>query len=341
MSICPSFALMIIFLIDSYWEINPNPKGVESMDKIKVSLDEEGFRDKPKDEAIGKISSRIGASIKEVSRINMKKFALVVGRGGYTFCPATFKDGKRSKDHFEQQHMFALDFDNKDPARSISFEGVRARAKECDLPILFAYDTFSSTNHDRFRVVFLNDVSIPYRKLAEAMQLALGEIFPEADPTCIKDVSKMYFGGKECLYYDDRIPMIDIETLFRSFHYCIKKNYGEKHHKEKIQRFSKKTGISLTTKGLLNISTSDEPDEPAHLTEVLGANCVTKDGGNSPSAIILSNRKEDGEISPFYIIKYSEEGRSGFARKPLRQSQAVQSVQYREGTSLLSPVQRL
>ena len=310
MSICPSFALMIIFLIDSYWEINPNPKGVESMDKIKVSLDEEGFRDKPKDEAIGKISSRIGASIKEVSRINMKKFALVVGRGGYTFCPATFKDGKRSKDHFEQQQMFALDFDNKDPARSISFEGVRARAKECDLPILFAYDTFSSTNHDRFRVVFLNDVSIPYRKLAEAMQLALGEIFPEADPTCIKDVSKMYFGGKECLYYDDRIPMIDIETLFRSFHYCIKKNYGEKHYKEKIQRFSKKTGISLTTKGLLNISTSDEPDEPAHLTEVLGANCVTKDGGNSPSAIILSNRKEDGEISPFYIIKYSEEGAS-------------------------------
>ena len=85
MSICPSFALMIIFLIDSYWEINPNPKGVESMDKIKVSLDEEGFRDKPKDEAIGKISSRIGASIKEVSCINMKKFALVVGRGGYTF----------------------------------------------------------------------------------------------------------------------------------------------------------------------------------------------------------------------------------------------------------------
>ena len=78
----------------------------------------------------------------------------------------------------------------------------------------------------------------------------------------------MYFGGKECLYYDDRIPMIDIETLFRSFHYCIKKNYGEKHYKEKIQRFSKKTGISLTTKGLLNISTSDEPDEPAHLTEL-------------------------------------------------------------------------
>ena len=76
------------------------------------------------------------------------------------------------------------------------------------------------------------------------MQLALGEIFPEADPTCIKDVSKMYFGGKECLYYDDRIPMIDIETLFRSFHYCIKKNYGEKHYKEKDSTVLKEKLVS-------------------------------------------------------------------------------------------------
>ena len=57
---------MIIFLIDSYWEINPNPKGVETMDKIKVSLDGKGFRDKPTSETIGKISSRIGKSIVEL-----------------------------------------------------------------------------------------------------------------------------------------------------------------------------------------------------------------------------------------------------------------------------------
>lgn len=179
------------------------------MNNIRVSLDGEGFQDKPSDEAtLRRINNRIGASIVELRPISndMKKFALVVGRGGYTFCPATFKDGKRSKDHFEQQQMFALDFDNKDPDRKVSLEDVKARAKKYDLPLLFAYDTFSSTDHDKFRVVFLNDVSIPHRRIVEAMQLALGTIFPEADSSCYRDVSKMYFGGKGLIYYDDTIP---------------------------------------------------------------------------------------------------------------------------------------
>ena len=239
------------------------------MDKIKVSLDEEGFRDKPKDEAIGKISNRIGASIKEVSCINMKKFALVVGRGGYTFCPATFKNGKRSKDNFEQQQMFALDFDNKDPNRRVSLEEVKARAKKYDLPILFAYDTFSSTDHNKFRVVFLNDVSIPHRGLAGTMQLALGTIFPEADPSCYRDVSKMYFGGKERLYHDDTVPTITIESLFRGLTYYLKDTTGN-HYKEKLSKFSRETGIALNKKGLLDVTMTDDP------TESLGATPSTR-----------------------------------------------------------------
>lgn len=270
---------MIIFLIDSYWEINPNPKGVENMDKIKVSLDEEGFRDKPKDEAIGKISSRIGASIKEVSRINMKKFALVVGRGGYTFCPATFKDGKRSKDHFEQQQMFALDFDNKDPNRRVSLEEVKARAKKYDLPILFAYDTFSSTDHDKFRVVFLNDVSISHRRIVEAMQLALGTIFPEADKSCYTDSARMFFGGKGLIYYDDTIPTINVESIFRGLTYFLRDTTGN-HYKEKLSRFSRETGIALNKNGLLDVTMTDDP------TEALGASLSAQDGKISPSPII-------------------------------------------------------
>lgn len=299
MSICPSFALMIIFLIDSYWEINPNPKGVESMDKIKVSLDEEGFRDKPKDEAIGKISNRIGASIKEVSRINMKKFALVVGRGGYTFCPATFKDGKRSKDHFEQQQMFALDFDNKDPNRRVSLEEVKARAKKYDLPILFAYDTFSSTDHDKFRVVFLNDVSISHRRIVEAMQLALGTIFPEADKSCYTDSARMFFGGKGLIYYDDTIPTINVESIFRGLTYFLRDTTGN-HYKEKLSRFSRETGIALNKNGLLDVTMTDDP------TEALGASLSAQDGKISPSPIINIpfNIIEDGENFPkmFYRV---------------------------------------
>ena len=276
------------------------------MDKIKVSLDGEGFRDKPSDEAtLRRINNRIGASIVELRPIydDMKKFALVVGRAGCTFCPATFKDGKRNKDHFEQQQMFALDFDNKDPGRRVSLEEVKARARKYDLPLLFAYDTFSSTNHDRFRVVFLNDVSIPYRKLAEAMQLALGEIFPEADPTCIKDVSKMYFGGKGLIYYDNTIPAINVGSVFSGLTYFFQDTTGN-HYKDKLSKFSRETGIALNKNGLLDVTMTDDP------TEAIGATPSTQDGKISPSSIINipTNIIEDGENFPsmFYRVKLSD-----------------------------------
>lgn len=275
------------------------------MDKIKVSLDGKGFRDKPTSETIGKISSRIGKSIVELRPISddMKKFALVVGRAGCTFCPATFKDGKRNKDHFEQQQMFALDFDNKDPGRRVSLEEVKARARKYDLPLLFAYDTFSSTDHNKFRVVFLNDVAIPYRKLAEAMQLALGEIFPEADPTCIKDVSKMYFGGKDLTYYDDTIPTINVGAVFSGLTYFFQDTTGN-HYKDKLSKFSRETGIALNKNGLLDVTMTDDP------TEAIGATPSTQDGKISPSSIINipTNIIEDGENFPnmFYRVKLSD-----------------------------------
>ena len=55
---------MIIFLIDSYWEINPNPKGVENMDNVKVSLDQMENWEKPQGKEIARIHNRLGSSIK-------------------------------------------------------------------------------------------------------------------------------------------------------------------------------------------------------------------------------------------------------------------------------------
>lgn len=275
------------------------------MNNIRVSLDREGFQDKPSDEAtLRRINNRIGASIVELRPISndMKEFALVVGRGGYTFCPATFKDGKRSKDSFEQQQMFALDFDNKDPSRRVSLEEVKARAKKYDLPLLFAYDTFSSTDHDKFRVVFLNDVSIPHRRIVEAMQLALGTIFPEADPSCYRDVSKMYFGGKGLIYYDDTIPTINVGAVFSSLTYFFQDTTGN-HYKERLSKFSRETGIALNKNGLLDVTMTDDP------TEALCATPSTQNGKISSSSIINIpiNIIEDGENFPnmFYRVNLS------------------------------------
>ena len=201
------------------------------MNTIKVSYDRELLWSKPNQQDTAIISMRIAGSPKTLELHKMKEFVEKIALDGHTFCPATFKDGKRSKDNFEQQQLFALDFDNKDPDKTVSFKDVKDRAEKYDLPILFAYDTFSSTNHDKFRVVFLNDSSIQDRRIAEAMQLALGTIFPEADSSCYKDVSKMYFGGKSYQFYDSSLPTINIESVFRGAIYNQKDKSG-KHLKE-------------------------------------------------------------------------------------------------------------
>lgn len=168
------------------------------MENIKLSLDSEEYLEKPSSNQARDINNRIGKSAVdlEVDVDGLEKLVDGIGNKGRAFCPATFYEGRRSKDNYEQQRLFALDFDNKDPAKKVSFDDIKERADRYELPVLFAYDTFSSVDHDKFRVVFLNDISIPDKQVAEAMQLALGTIFPEADPACYKDVSRIYYGGK-------------------------------------------------------------------------------------------------------------------------------------------------
>lgn len=278
------------------------------MFSIKLCLDHSPFLSKPTADVIKSISTRIGDCPTHINNCTeLEDFIKKVSTQGYTFCPATFTDNHRRQASFDQQQLFAMDFDNDKPGKTITFDEVMSRAKYYDLHPLFAYHSLRSTpDHPKFRMVFLNDVSVPDSRIALAMQLALGEIFPEADKSCYTDIARMYFGGKELIYHDMMTPTIDIDTLFRNFHHCIRKNYGEKHYKEKIRRFSKMTGVSLTKNGLLDVSKSDEPDKPAHLTEGSGANSDIKNGGNSPNAIIIYNRMANGEIPPFYNIKFRD-----------------------------------
>ncbi len=274
------------------------------MNKIKVSLDRTEFWEKPTGKEIATIHNRIGSSVKYLSptQSDIQEFIFNVGRDGNTFCTATFNDGKRSKENFEQQQFFALDFDNKHTDKTVSVDDIRARADHYDLPILFAYDTFSSTNHDKFRVLFLNDASITDRRVAEAMQMALGEIFPEADSTCYKDVSKMYFGGKGVIYQNNTMQTINVDSVFRGLTYHLKDTKG-KHYKERLSKFSKDSGIELNKNGLLDVTITDDP------TESSGASQSNQDGKNSPSSIIYSpNIIANGEIfqNKYYHIKISD-----------------------------------
>lgn len=264
------------------------------MNFIKVSLDREMFDKKPVTPEIVAINKRIGGFVEKINPTprDIRTLAEKISIDGQTFCPATFKDGIRNQAHFEQQQFIALDFDSKTPDTTITLEDARARAERYGLRPVFAYDTLTSTNHNKFRMVFLNDTSICHRKVAEAVQLALGKIFPEADPSCYKDASKMYFGGKELRYFDRTIPTIDVETVFRQMTQRMK-GIDPKHYKERLSTFSRMTGIALNKNGLLDVSVANHP------TELPGADYNVQNGGNSPNSIIyFPNIKANGENPP-------------------------------------------
>lgn len=286
------------------------------MNTINFSYDRQSFQSKPSSDEIRRINNRIARSVQKLDRNGLMETVIKIGSMGHTFSPATFKNGKRNKDNFEQQQLFALDFDNKDSKKKLTFDEVKERAGQFEMPILFAYDTMSSMNHDKFRVVFLNDVSVADRRVAEAMQLAMGKMFPEADPSCYKDVSKLYFGGKGLLYYDEDLPEVNIESIFRNYTYCMRKRYKDNHYKEHIAKFSKETGIALTKKGLLDIRVAEHLPEPDVPTEDAGAALYHEKGKNSPITIIYdqddSNIKANGEIFPnkYYVINFSSTSNS-------------------------------
>ena len=127
------------------------------MEKIKVSLDSESCWAKPSNAKAAQISNRIGGFVEEINPTpkDIRALAEKISIDGQTFCPATFKDGIRNQAHFEQQQFIALDFDSKTPDTTITLEDARARAERYGLRPVFAYDTLTSTNHNKFRMVFL------------------------------------------------------------------------------------------------------------------------------------------------------------------------------------------
>lgn len=69
---------------------------------------------------------------------------------------------------------------------------------------------FLAKNMTGSGLYFLNDVPITDKRAAKIYKSALMEIFPESDRTD-SDIPKMYYGGKEVLYFAPFVPMINME----------------------------------------------------------------------------------------------------------------------------------
>jgi hypothetical protein len=90
------------------------------------------------------IYDRIADRIKTYNS-NIKTFMRQAAKEGHTFCPATFKSNnhfgktRKRKENFGQLQLLALGF-----AKGIPSDEVKNRTEYYDLPMLFAYDTFTS-----------------------------------------------------------------------------------------------------------------------------------------------------------------------------------------------------
>ena len=231
--------------------------------RVTLSVDTKKFIKKPDEKETSKISYRI-ASYPCYDKL--EKLPRVVGDLGVSWCPGTFSEGKRRIVNFKSQQIFGLDFDN-----GITWEEVQSRASKYRLPIAFAYETFSSVNRSKFRVVLCNDIEITDSKIARVMQIALMEIFPECDPSC-KDCSRLFFGGKGLIYSNENIntATFNISDLMLSLvEYYRDTDNGNNNVSRKIIQYAQKVGIDLKN-GLPRIEIVDEDNIQDLKSDVLG-----------------------------------------------------------------------
>lgn len=252
------------------------------MKKFKVSINDIPNKVEPCNAAMKVYDTYIADNAELVKRDNIRTFVERVGSKGHTFCPSTFKNGVKSRETFEQSQLFVLYFDSLEN-KNTSFEKMKARASQYDLPVLFAYDVFSpyrlyyGATRKKFVIAFLNAVSTVKLKEAEAMQKALMTIFPEADKS--SSVLKLYKGGNQLLYFDDAIPTINADWLFMNMSLFLRDTYGSTNYKRKIAEFSRATGMSLNNKKLPDISVVEDH------AEIIIENEVNK---NSPFTTMIN-----------------------------------------------------
>lgn len=196
---------------------------------ILTTIDKISYRKKPQGNEVGIISNRIAKGIYEVN--DLKKFADLISKKGNTWCPAVFNN-KRSINNFVSTQIISLDFDG-----GISLYDVLSRSKQYMLPVLFAYETFSSIEKNKFRVVFILDTIITDLNIFKFVIDIFMKIFPECDKSC-KDVSRMFFGGKQLIYYNDSEYFVNMKTLMLNFSLYLKDRYGKTHYKAHLKKFN-------------------------------------------------------------------------------------------------------
>lgn len=200
-------------------------------------IDSERYASKPKGKEVGLISNRIidGHAIMTTQELAHKI------ADGYSFSPAIF-DGKRSRENWIKQQLFALDFDN-DTSLNDFFD---AASRYAILPFC-VYATYNrSETKERFRPVFCVSEPIINIELRDLIQLCLMRIFPGCDTSC-KDAARFYFGGTS-LIAENSNAVMDVQRLIAACFPDLPENYSltDTHIKELLARLDNNVNEKTT-----------------------------------------------------------------------------------------------
>ena len=162
---------------------------------------------------------------------------------------------KNTKDYFILMSTFGLDVDKKQdkkgnditPAYGEMYKEVRARIKDLDLNVLFAYKTFSDPEKgERFRLIFKTNVPIFSWDIAQAMLILLQAMFPEYFDNNCTNVNRQFHGSNTLI--EEKHPLfgksVGIDKYFRSFEKYLKEKDSSNFSKN-MKIYSQKTGINL------------------------------------------------------------------------------------------------
>jgi hypothetical protein len=170
-------------------DVKLNSQSATSDRKYVLSIDPTTQVRKPERSEIGRISNRIsmytGLTIQEL-------FTHVTAPYSYTWSGAIFS-GKRSNDNWQQQSVFALDFDKG----LISLSDVIDKLRDNGVEPQCWYSTLgSSPALHKFRVIIAIDEPITNLDDRYVVIMGLLYLFPEADTNC-KDASRIFLGGRD------------------------------------------------------------------------------------------------------------------------------------------------
>ncbi|EGO8637144.1 hypothetical protein EGN34_13405, partial [Enterococcus faecalis] len=157
---------------------------------MQVYLDNQQFKNKPKNSEIGIITNKI---YKQKADLDLRDLAEEIAEKGRTVMLATYIANLKQSE-LEQQSLLMLDFDNTDLNNQFTLEQA-LNDKFIKDNACFMYRTFSDSKLvDKFRVVFALDSALETAEEVATAYRALLSKYKQADKKT-KNPNRLFFGS--------------------------------------------------------------------------------------------------------------------------------------------------